>query len=121
LAQDVYYEFYAGGKTATSQAVTSGLLFGDYTGFSNLNNDAVVHIQVSSSVVDLRIFGAGPDDPQYDESGSGGGTVIPVGTSNNILLFPQRVGNASLLGYTQQGTAASDGASTTWAIWRLIR
>jgi len=111
---DTRYEFYSSSKNATNSSAVQ-TFFGTYSGLSLLNNDDVVHIQVSASANEFFL------GPTGQVSQSLGYKIYP--SLSTIDLPPQRVGNASLLVVARaNGTDAPSAfnASYNWVCWRRV-
>jgi hypothetical protein len=111
-----YFEMHATNTTLASLTAASGLLFGDYNGLSNLNNDDIVYVQISVSAADLRVF----DTNNLAEAASDFGFKVHADASL-VDVPPMRAADASLLGYVNIGGGATNDASALWVIWRQIR
>src|SRR3990167_2284328 len=85
---DVRYEFFSAGSNATNSSAVENF-FGSYSGLSLLNNEDVIHIQISASANELFV------GPTGQVSQSRGYKIYP--NLSTIDLPPQRVGSASLL------------------------
>jgi len=111
---DVRYEFTAAGSNATNSSAVQ-TLFGSYSGLSLLNNDDVVHIQLSASVNELFV------GPTAFLEKTIGYKIYP--SLSTIDLPPQRVGNASLLQMIRVNgpdAPSAFNASVNWVVWRRV-
>lgn len=79
---------------------------------SSVNQDDVVHIQVSASVQEFLI---GPNGTNTVVSNNLGYKIYP--SLSTVELPPMRVGTASLL---QANRHTSADASWNWVVWRRI-
>lgn len=104
---DPKYVFLHAGCIATS-AVTAHLLFGNYGGLSQHNNDEVVHVQIAPSAGDLRL----------GTSAVTNNLGLRLTTAASVFdLPPMRCGDASLLHVAPEGT---NNACPIWVIWRRL-
>lgn len=108
------FDFYSAGSNATATSGVAGF-FGSYSGLSLLNNDDVVHLQISGSVNE---FFMGP--PSASISNNIGYKIYP--SLSTIDFPPTRVGLASLLQVSQASPlgdmASQANASYNWVLWR---
>ena len=111
---DIIYEFTAAGSNATNSSAVQ-TFFGTYSGLSLLNNDDVIHIQVSASVNELFV------GPTAFLEKTKGYKIYP--SLSTIDLPPQRVGNASLLVVARANgpdAPSAFNASFNWVVWRRV-
>ena len=111
---DSRYDFVAAGSNSTNSSAVQ-TFFGSYSGLSLLNNDDVVHIQVSASVNELFI------GPTAFLEKTKGYKIYP--SLSTIDLPPQRIGNASLLQMIRVNgpdAPSAFNASVNWVIWRRV-
>jgi hypothetical protein len=109
---DERYDFYAAGSDATASSANDEF-FGSYSGLSLLNNDEVVHIQISASVNE---FFVGP--AAYCGQATGYKIYPSLST---IDLPPMRVGTASLLKVARANgfdAPSAFNASYNFVIWK---
>lgn len=101
---DPFFDVFSTGSTATS-AATAHLLFGGNGGFSNLNQNAVVNIQVVVTGADARIW----------DSTVTNNTGLRLSPSASAFDFPpMRVGGASTLHFIRD---AGTDATANWTVW----
>ena len=111
---DTRYEFYSASINATNSSAVQ-TFFGTYSGLSLLNNDDVVHIQVSASANEFFL------GPTGQVSQTLGYKIYP--SLSTIDLPPQRVGNASLLQMIRVNgpdAPSAFNASVNWVVWRRV-
>ena len=105
---DARFALVAAASTATS-AATAHLLFGLYNGLSNLNNDEVVWVKLSTS----------QNDPAYIWDSTvlsrRGYQLNKAASITNLEFPPMRAGDASQLHFARDATA---NPSIQWNIWR---
>src|SRR3990167_9502569 len=109
---DERYDFYSAGSDATASSANDGF-FGSYSGLSLLNNDDVVHLQISASVNE---FFVGPSTYIGQATGY---KIYP--SLSTIDLPPMRVGAASLLQVARANgndAPSAFNASYNWCIWK---
>ena len=111
---DVRYEFTAAGSNATNSSAVQ-TFFGTYSGLSLLNNDDVIHLQISASANELFV---GPT--AYVDKTKG--YKIYPGLST-IDFPPMRIGTASLLQVARVNgpdAPSAFNASYNWVVWRRL-
>ena len=108
---DIYYSWLKSGSTAAS-AQGAHLLFGNYEGLSDLNNDDVVHIRLKS--VGGNDYNVGPDAANVGEVL--GETVYA--DASGFDLPPMRAGDASRVFFAN--LVAGTNASAGWSVWKRV-
>lgn len=93
---DIHYELVSSGSTAAS-ANTAHLLFGSFTGLSNLNNNEVINVILQSEGGDARIGLPGSISnnlgvPVYAAASGFEWPPMRVGTASQLLFANKELG-----------------------------